>query len=417
MMQRALHQGEPAAVAILWVAYTSDTSFFAGLVPDDRVRGAAFSLFMSRLYGKYAKARSKTYLTNDEIRRASEEAARMHRDYFGNEVIAAGGLQAATEAILDERRGRNTPSQLPLTHHALQCADFPPPGSSPPRQFAGRASTYLAGRPWRARQWSMTIRHRHAGQDRRQASRRPGPGCVASAFASTRMPGPGVHHGHPARLDRSPVARSPRSATRPSCWRCCWRHASASRWPIIARHPRRDAAQPCAGRLARRTGWRTGCTPEVLRWSVAASFLRGRVVDAEAGQARRRRSACPHAAPSSPRRSHSSSSRSATRPRWPPWCWRRSTHPAVAGDRRHYAGHGDRERAGGAAGLALRRRSCRSRRRASPRRPSSPAWRSGWRWARTAPASPTPYPSFTGPPPRPPGYPRAPPLHRPRPPA
>ena len=94
MMQRALHQGEPAAVAILWMAYTSDTSFFTGLVPDDRVRGAAFRLLMSRLSGK--GSRPLENLTSDEIRRAREEAARMHRDFFGNEVIAAdGSLQAA----------------------------------------------------------------------------------------------------------------------------------------------------------------------------------------------------------------------------------------------------------------------------------------------------------------------------------
>ena len=82
MVKRALQQGEPAAAYMLWMAYTSDMSFFAGLIPDDRVRGAAFRLLISRLSGTATNPARE--LTADEFRRASEDAAQMHRDYFGN---------------------------------------------------------------------------------------------------------------------------------------------------------------------------------------------------------------------------------------------------------------------------------------------------------------------------------------------
>lgn len=87
MMQRALQQGEPAAVPILYMAYTSDASFFVGLVPDDRIRGAAFRLLMSRLSGRTPTPPPE--LTADEFRLASEDAARMHREHFGGEVMSA----------------------------------------------------------------------------------------------------------------------------------------------------------------------------------------------------------------------------------------------------------------------------------------------------------------------------------------
>ena len=69
---------------------------------------------------------------------------------------------------------------------SVQSPHFPPPGSSPPAACGVCASTYLAAfldaesSPWCAGPKLRFV----VGQDRRQALRSPGPGCVAFAFAS-----------------------------------------------------------------------------------------------------------------------------------------------------------------------------------------------------------------------------------------
>ena len=67
-------------------------------------------------------------------------------------------------------------------------------------------------------------------------------------------------------------SRSPKSATRPNCWRCCSPRASASRVPIIAgilvATLLNHALAAWLGALVAQ--W---LSPEVLRWIVAGSFL------------------------------------------------------------------------------------------------------------------------------------------------
>ncbi len=85
LAQRALAQGEPAAIVMLMLAYSDDNSMFSGLVPDDLVAWRTQRLLIARLRGTTPQASS--LLDAGQERRAQAEAARMHREYFDSVVL------------------------------------------------------------------------------------------------------------------------------------------------------------------------------------------------------------------------------------------------------------------------------------------------------------------------------------------
>lgn len=85
LLEKALEQGEPAAVFVLYVAYSDDNSPIGGLIANDPVKAYSYLLLMNRLRGKSDTPASK--LSPQQIQEAVQNAARMHTEYFHNRIL------------------------------------------------------------------------------------------------------------------------------------------------------------------------------------------------------------------------------------------------------------------------------------------------------------------------------------------
>ncbi|MGN6512664.1 MAG: hypothetical protein ACTHKZ_03720 [Lysobacteraceae bacterium] len=98
LAMQALRQGEPKAVFLLHVAYSSDQSLFAGLVPDDPVQARAFRLLLERLKGE--PGRSDDALPPAQQEAAEARADRMYREDFHGRPLS-GGQRAAFDTAIE----------------------------------------------------------------------------------------------------------------------------------------------------------------------------------------------------------------------------------------------------------------------------------------------------------------------------
>jgi hypothetical protein len=85
LLEKALRHGEPAAVFVLYVAYSDNNSPIGGLIPDDPVKAYSYRLLMNRLRGKSDTPASK--LSPQQIEEAVLNATRMHAEYFHNRIV------------------------------------------------------------------------------------------------------------------------------------------------------------------------------------------------------------------------------------------------------------------------------------------------------------------------------------------
>lgn len=85
LLEKALEHGEPAAVFVLYVAYSDNNSPIGGLIADDPVKAYSYRLLMNRLRGKRDTPPSK--LSSRQIEEAVQNATRMHTEYFHNRIL------------------------------------------------------------------------------------------------------------------------------------------------------------------------------------------------------------------------------------------------------------------------------------------------------------------------------------------
>lgn len=85
LLEKALEQGEPAAVFVLYMAYSDNNSLIGGLIADDPLKAYSYRLLMNRLRAKNDTPPSK--LSPQQMAEAGRAAARMHAEYFENRVL------------------------------------------------------------------------------------------------------------------------------------------------------------------------------------------------------------------------------------------------------------------------------------------------------------------------------------------
>ena len=97
LARQALRQGNPAAVYLLYGAYSGDGSLFAGLIDNDPLQAAVFRSLIERLHGRVPQGNMT--LTVAQQAQASAIAASMHRQYFGNRVFSVDELASVATAL------------------------------------------------------------------------------------------------------------------------------------------------------------------------------------------------------------------------------------------------------------------------------------------------------------------------------
>ena len=93
---RALHQGDPAAVVLLYSAYSSDGALFAGLVRDDPVQARAYRVLLQRLHNRPSHADAS--LTPPQQEAADALAARMYHEDFHDRALPDSEIESAETA-------------------------------------------------------------------------------------------------------------------------------------------------------------------------------------------------------------------------------------------------------------------------------------------------------------------------------
>jgi hypothetical protein len=93
---RALHQGNPAAVVLLYSAYSGDGALFAGLVRDDPVQARAYRILLERLHNR--SPRPDASLTPEQQEAADALAAGMYHDDFHGQPLPDSEIDSAETA-------------------------------------------------------------------------------------------------------------------------------------------------------------------------------------------------------------------------------------------------------------------------------------------------------------------------------
>ena len=104
---RALRQGDPAAVFLMYVAYSDDNSRLTGLIKNDPVHAASYRLLLARLRGEPAPALKG--LSSAQLLESAGTAARMHQEYFDGAVFPP---DISLTASLSSRLGAQTRETL-----------------------------------------------------------------------------------------------------------------------------------------------------------------------------------------------------------------------------------------------------------------------------------------------------------------
>lgn len=93
---RALRQGNPAMVPVLYVAYSSDGPLFGGLVKDDPVQARAYRVLLERLHNRVP--RPDASLTPEQQQAADTLAATMYHDDFHDRPLPDSEIESAETA-------------------------------------------------------------------------------------------------------------------------------------------------------------------------------------------------------------------------------------------------------------------------------------------------------------------------------
>jgi len=110
-LERALRQSDPAAVAMLYLAYSDDNAMLTGLIRNDPALASRYRLLMARLRGKPESVLKG--LTAAQLVESRAAAARMHQEYFDNAVL---GPEVSLTAALGSQwwtQPRETPARRP----------------------------------------------------------------------------------------------------------------------------------------------------------------------------------------------------------------------------------------------------------------------------------------------------------------
>jgi hypothetical protein len=84
--RQGVRDGNPAAVMLLYTAYSGDFSAFGGLIADDPVQAHAYRALWDRLHGRTPHVDPS--LPGPQQQEADAIAERMHRQYFGGRVLS-----------------------------------------------------------------------------------------------------------------------------------------------------------------------------------------------------------------------------------------------------------------------------------------------------------------------------------------
>jgi len=93
---RALQQGNPAAVVLLYSAYSGDGALFAGLVRDDPVQARTYRVLMERLHNRPPSPDAS--LTPEQQEAADGLAARLYHDDFHDRPLPDSEIESPETA-------------------------------------------------------------------------------------------------------------------------------------------------------------------------------------------------------------------------------------------------------------------------------------------------------------------------------